>query len=148
MPYFQQAVPGTNYYVEDEFNSHINKINSKLSVFHLNIKSLNCHHKELVTYLQLLDLKFDCIFLLEVWSGNLNSYKSIFQGYIMIFAEPVNNNIGGVALFIKNNYKTPERKDLKIAYSTKVKIEDLWVEIVNNNGEKHIIKCDILSSWG
>ena len=57
----------------------------------------------------------------------------------MIFAEPVNNNIGGVALFIKNNYKTPERKDLKIAYSTKVKIEDLWVEIVNNNGEKHII---------
>ena len=48
VPYFQQAVPGSNYYVEDKFNSHINKINSKLSVFHLNIRSLNCHHKELV----------------------------------------------------------------------------------------------------
>ena len=45
VPYFQQAVPGSNYYVEDEFNSHINKINSKLSAFHLNVRSLNCHHK-------------------------------------------------------------------------------------------------------
>ena len=52
-------------------------------------------------------------------------YKSIFQDYIMIFAEPVNNNVGGVAMFTKNNYKISERNDLKIAYSTKVKIEDL-----------------------
>ena len=132
-------MPGSNYYVEDEFNSHINKINTKLSVFHLNIRSLNCHYKELVTYLQLLDLKFDCICLSEVWSTNLNSYKSIFQDYIMIFVEPVNNNVGGVAMFIENNYKISERKDLKIAYSTKVKIEDLWIEIANDNGEKHII---------
>ena len=43
----------------------------------------------------------------------------------MIFAEPVNNNVGEVAMFIKNHYKISERKDFKIAYS----IEDLWVEI-------------------
>ena len=79
VPYFQQAVPGSNYYVDHEFNFHINRINSKSSVFHLNIRSLNCHHK------------------------------------------------------------ISERNDLKIAYSTKVKIEDLWVEIANDNGEKHII---------
>ena len=57
----------------------------------------------------------------------------------MILAEPVNNNVGGVAMFIKNNYKISERKDLKIAYSTKVKLEDLWVEIANDNGEQHVI---------
>ena len=113
MPYFQQVVPGSNYYLEDEFNSHINKINPKLSVFHSNIRSLSCHHKELVTYLQVLDLKFDCICLWEVWSTNLNSYKSIFQDYIVMFAEPVNNSVGGVAIFIKNNYKISERKRLK-----------------------------------
>ena len=32
VPYFQQAVPGSNYYVDDEINSHINKINSKLEI--------------------------------------------------------------------------------------------------------------------
>ena len=42
-------------------------------------------------------------------------------------------------MFIKKNYKVSEKKDLKIAYSTKVKIEDLWVEIINDSGEKHII---------
>ena len=65
----------------------------------------------------------------------------------MIFAEPVNNNVDGVTMFLKNKYKISERKDLKIAYSTKVKIEDLWVEIANSNDEKHN-KCDISSSWG
>ena len=140
-------MPGSNYYVEDEFNSHTNKINSKLSVFHFNIKSLNCHHKE-----QLLNLKFDFICLWEVWSTNLNFYKSIFQDYIMIFAEPVNNNVGGVAMFIRNNYKISERKDFKIAYSTKVKLEDLWVEIANdiwrNRWRKAHNKCNISSSRG
>ena len=46
--YFQQTIPGSNYYVEDEFNSYTNKIEPKFSVFHLNIRSLNCHHKELI----------------------------------------------------------------------------------------------------
>ena len=95
--------------------------------------------KKLVTYPQLLDLKFDCICLSEVWSINLNSYKSVFQDYIVIFAEPINNNVGGVAMFIKNSSKISERKGFKIAYSTKVKIEDPWVELTNDNGEKHII---------
>ena len=88
VPCFQQAVPRSNHYVEDEFNSYISKINPKFSVFHLNIRSLNCHHKELVTYLQLLDLKFDCICLSDVWSTNLNSYKSIFKDYRAILAKP------------------------------------------------------------
>ena len=50
VPYFQQTTPGSNYYVEDEFNSYTNKIKPKFSVFHSNIKSLNCHHKELIAY--------------------------------------------------------------------------------------------------
>ena len=140
VPYFQQVVPGSSYYAEDEFNSYVSKINPEFSIFSPKcIRSLNCHHKKLVTYLQLLDLKFDCICLSEVWSTNLNSYKSIFQDYIPFFAEPINNNVGGVTMFIKNIYKVSERKDLKIAYSAKVKIEDLWVEITNDNDKKHVI---------
>ena len=42
-------------------------------------------------------------------------------------------------MFIKSIYKVLERKDLKITYSAKVKIEDLWVEITNDNGEKYVI---------
>ena len=139
IPYFQQTIPGSNDYVEDEFNSYTSKLNSKFSLFHLNIRSLNCHHKEFIAYLQLLNLKFDCICLSEVWSTNLNSYQSIFRGYIPFFAEPVDSNVGGVAMFIENTYKVSEKSELKIPYSSKNKVEDLWVEIVNEIGEKHIV---------
>ena len=105
IPYFANSVPGSNYYIEDEFNSYINKIRPRFSVFHLNIRSLNCHCKELIAYLHLLILRFDCICLSEVWSTNLKSYQSIFQDYIPFFKEPIDNNVGRVAMFVKNDYK-------------------------------------------
>ena len=57
--YFQPIMLGSNYYVGDEFNSYTEKLDTKFSV--LNIRSLNCQHKEIIAYLQLLNLKFDCI---------------------------------------------------------------------------------------
>ena len=36
--YFANSVPGSNYYIEDGFNSYINKIRPSFSVFHLNIR--------------------------------------------------------------------------------------------------------------
>ena len=139
IPYLQQTIPGTNYYVEDELNSYTDKLNTKFSVFHLNIRSLNCHHKELIAYLQLLNVKFDCICLSEVWITNLDLYQSIFEDYMPFFAEPINTNVGGVAMFVKNKYKICERKELKIPNSSKVKVEDLWIEITNNFGDKYIV---------
>ena len=69
----------------------------------------------------------------------MNSYQSIFRDYIPFFAEPVDSNISGVAMFIKNTYKVCEKPELKIPYSSKNKVEDLWAEIVNEIGEKHIV---------
>ena len=118
-------MPGTSYYVEDEFNSYTDKLNTKLSVFHLNIRSLNCHHKELIAYLQLLNVKLYYICLSEVLTTNLGLYESIFEDYIPFFAEPVDTNVGGVAMFVKNKYKICERKEFKILNSSKVKVENL-----------------------
>ena len=87
----------------------------------------------------LLNLKFDCICLSEVWSINLKSYQSIFQDYIPFFVEPIDNKVGGVAMFVKNDYKVCEMNELKIPYSSKVRVEDLWVEVTNNFGEKHMV---------
>ena len=38
IPYFANSVPGSNYYIEDGFNSYINKIRPSFFVFHLNIR--------------------------------------------------------------------------------------------------------------
>ena len=76
----------SNYYVEDEFYSYTKKLNTKFSVFQLNIRSLNYHHKEIVAYLQLLNFTLlDCICLTEVWKTSLNPYQSIFEDYMPFF---------------------------------------------------------------
>ena len=97
------------------------------------------HHKELIAYLQLLNVKFDCICLSEVWTTNSDLYQSIFEDYIPFFAEPIDTNICGVAMFVKNKFKICERKELKMLNSLKVKVEDLWIEITNNFGDNHIV---------
>ena len=93
----------------------------------------------MIAYLQLLNVKFDCICLSEVWTTNLDLYQSIFEDYIPFFAEPVDTNVGGVAMFIKNKYKICERKEFKILSSSKVKVDDLGIEITNNFGTKCIV---------
>ena len=52
---FSQVGINCEYFIEDEFNSKLKDHNdSRFSIFHLNIRSLNCHHKELKVYLSLL----------------------------------------------------------------------------------------------
>ena len=89
----------------------------------------------MLAFLHLLNLKFDCICLSEVWSTNLKSYESIFQDYIPFLGEPIDSKVGGVASFVKNDYKVCQINELKIPYSSKVRVEDMWVEITNKVGE-------------
>ena len=48
---FSNGVCQNKYFTEDEFNHLTYKINPKFSVFHLNIRSLNCNQGELIAYL-------------------------------------------------------------------------------------------------
>ena len=104
---FSQVGLDCKYYVEEEFNAELKNYNdSNFSIFHINIRSLNKHHKELVTYLSLLNLKFDCICLMEIWNYNLEFYKDIFPNYVSHFEPPKGNTkIGGAGIFIKRNLK-------------------------------------------
>ena len=145
-PYFHQVGIDSEYFTGDEFNSHVKNSNMKLSIFHVNNRSLNKHHNDLIIYLSMLDTKFDVICLSEIWSNNLEFYKAIFPDYIAHFQSPTDTHVGRVALFIKNENKTTERKDLKIVNSDAVKVEDLWFEVTNtslnngkrdNSGDKH-----------
>ena len=145
--YINQISPFSNgncqnkYFTEDEFNHLTNKIHPKFSVFHLNIRSLNCNHGELIAYLQVLNNKFDCICLSEIWNYNLEFYNNILPGYTAYFDKVQDSNIGGVAVFVKSSLKVSEREDLKIINSEheKVKTENLWLEIVKSTGAKFVV---------
>jgi len=55
-----------DYYTEDHFNSKVRGISKEcvdISLFHLNIRSLNANHRGLCQYLEMLSLDFDVIVL-------------------------------------------------------------------------------------
>jgi len=55
----------------------INSDNRALSVFHLNIRSLNSSWRSLCKFLELLNFKFDVIVLTEICAYNITYYHSI-----------------------------------------------------------------------
>ena len=91
---FSNRVCHNKYFTEDEFNHLTYKINPKFSVFHLNIRSLKCNHGEVIAYLQVLNNKFDCISLSEIWNYNFDFYNNILLGYTAYFDKVQDSNIG------------------------------------------------------
>ena len=129
-----------NYVTDIDFNRKVSSITKliDLSVIHLNIRSLNCNHRALSQFLELLIIKFDVIILSEIWSTNIDFYCNIFSGYTFHYDVPKDTHIGGIGLFIKNTFIQHERPDYKIP-STKInQNENIWYEISKNN-KKFII---------
>jgi len=81
-----------DYLTETEFNNkYASKLDNgsiSLSVFHLNIRSLNSNHRKLCQFLQLLCIHFNIIVLTEIWSTNITFYCNILPGYNFHYSLP------------------------------------------------------------
>jgi len=128
-----------NYYTCEEFNNKFAKLKSlaELSIFHVNIRSLNSKIREFCTLIHLLEIEFDVIILSEIWSYNLNFYQDILKGYVLFFELPLSSSIGGVGMFVKTSLYPKLRCDLNLP-SSSVKCECLFLEIIKNNS-KYIV---------
>jgi hypothetical protein len=132
---------GFAYYTDDEFNSNLSNSSATridLSVFHLNIRSLNKNREELYSLLYSLDIEFDVIILSEVWNCNLELYHNVFKGYTFHYDTPTLSRVGGVGVFVKNCYSCHVISSLKIENSVDVNVENVWIEI-SKKGCKYIV---------
>ena len=75
--------------------------NIKLSVFHLNIRSLNKNCHGLVQLLQLYNIEFDILILSEIWNFNLEFYRQLFKNYNFYYSAPSEGKVGGVGMYVK-----------------------------------------------
>ena len=123
------------YYTCEHFNNNVMKYKSKfeLSIFHLNIRSLNSKQRSFCQFINLLDVDFDIIVLSEIWTYNLDYYQNILDGYTLYTDLPSNSNIGGLGMFIKKTLNCKLRNDLSLSARTDVKVENLWFEIEKNH---------------
>ena len=90
-----------DYYFEDKLRCKLyKKDESRLSLFHLNVKSIPKHYDEMDLYLKSLEFKFSFIGLTEIW---LNIDKEKFydlNGYTSVSRYRKDRKGGGVSLHI------------------------------------------------
>ena len=111
--------PNCKYYDISSF-AKLNKNKNKISMFHLNIASLNKHKDELTTLLQMMKHSFDFLALTETKIKFNNPISNVdLDGYIS-FSTPTCSEKGGAILYIKDHYTTKRRVDLEnILYKDK-----------------------------
>ena len=129
------------YCTDTEFNNLLcskDVRNIELSIFHLNIRSLNRNHRGLIHLLQLIDHNFDVIVLSEIWKYNLEFYRSILKSYIFYYVEPQNSNVGGVGMFIKNKFNCVELNNFNLPSTSTAMVESLWLELTCDS-KKYIV---------
>ena len=83
--------PESSNNVIKDFHSHCN-----LSIFHVNIRSINANYMKLLDLLDIYNHKFDLILLSEIWSTNLTFFDNIFPKYKFIPCPPSIQKAGGV----------------------------------------------------
>ena len=124
-----------NYYTEDEFNLRIKSFaKCNISTFHLNIRKLGLHRNELIAFLSMLNISYDCIILTEVGKCSESYIKALFPEYESFYDLPLENNYGGVAIFIKSEYNPIECdfKMIKSCTCTRCNYENVYVEFTKN----------------
>ena len=131
------------YFSGKSFNTHTSKIeeNTSLSIFTLNIRSLNRNSNELNILLSQLTLKFDFLCLTEIWDSNLTFMAKIFPGYKCKYVPPKSSKCGGVALFYRQNYKVEINNDLQLNSNKDdiIDVDEIWLNTETENGIKSTI---------
>ena len=123
-----------NYCSADEFDGLCNNMTSniELSIFHLNIRSLNKNSSELFQFLQSFKLDFDILVLSEIWSYNVDLYSTLFAGYSFYYDLPLFGSVGGVGIYVKNTIRHNRLDTLKIPSTCDCSVENIWLEISTN----------------
>ena len=133
------------YYSMQDFNNRNDIIECKsnpkaFSALHCNIRSLSANFDCLLNMLHGLNLSFPLIGLSEtkfLKDKDISSNVNI-AGYDLI-SEPSLSNAGGVAFYIKNNYRYTIRSELT---TSNPNLEALWIEILAE-GQPNLI-CGIV----
>ena len=125
---------GFRYCTESDFNDTHRCVKKPLdlSIFHMNIRSLNANQRGLIQVLCNLDLKFDIIVLSETGCTNINFYQNIFRGYTLFFDLPINTDVGGVGVFVNYDISAKLLPEYSLNNTGMIHLEILWLELVKN----------------
>jgi uncharacterized protein YlxP (DUF503 family) len=132
------ATLNCQYYDEEKFNN-ITHRNPKLTLFHINIRSLNANRRELQSLLSQLNTKFDVIAMSEIGNTNIEENIITFNMYEKYYQRS-ETKCGGSAILIKNNITViRERIDLKFKENENYQVESTWIECTSPTQKRTFI---------
>jgi hypothetical protein len=115
------------YYDDDSFNLMIKKLDSGLSLLHINLQSSFAKFGLLKAHLQNFNKRFDIIAISETGRNNLDYCSHLFEGYTFYYDAPISAK-GGAGLYIRDGSATVHRRfDLQL--NCPLFIENIWLEI-------------------
>ena len=126
-------IDNDKYLTIESLNNIANISKADISIFHLNIRSLNKHADELVNLITSLKADFDCICLTEIGATNLDMYASLLQGYVFHKIPPNNCSRGGVGIYIKTSLKLEDKPNLTVKCNEPC--ENKWVHLSKGKSE-------------
>ena len=68
----------------------------------------------------------------EIWKYNLEFYCKILKNYHFYYSPPVDTNVGGVGIFVKDTFVCNRLDHLNLPSTKDGVVENLWLEIINN----------------
>ena len=126
------------YYTVQDFKKL--SLEKTLNIYHANVNGLDSHFDNLHEFLSNEQTpKFDIINITETSQKIGENFKTnvMIEGYDFYCTETKSAK-GGTAIYIKNNYDSFERDDLKILNDD---FETVWIEIKNKNNKNIICGC-------
>ena len=127
------------YNIEEMSNLKDSINNNSLSLFHLNISSLNKHIDNLEHLLTTSNVNFDVIGISETRITDSSSASKLkLNDYSQEFC-PTESNAGGTAIYVKNSRPYKPRHDLNIHKPHH--LESTFIELINPKKTNVIIGC-------
>ncbi len=125
---------GTEDFAKAKFNPA-----KTLSIFHLNIHSMELHSEGLNCLLNMINHHFDflCISESKIRKGINPKVNIDLPGYQPPEGTPTEANKGGVLIYVKQGINYKPRPDLNIYKSRE--LESFFIEVIDDNGPNFIV---------
>ena len=113
-----------------------NIICSRMSLFHVNIRSVTKNIQNLLNYLHTTESQFTVVALTETWLNDSNCSLYNLPGYNNFGLTRCNRIGGGVSIYIKQSFVCKERVEF---HACNEHYESLFIEIMQSTGNNTIV---------
>ena len=120
------------YYMEEEFSMVLRNLynicptENRLSLCHINIRSLQANLHSFEKYLENIDIKFSCVAVAETWLQDHNCALYNLNGYELIENHRQTRRVGGMGIYLKEDIPFLIRSDIVLPDGI---IESVFIEI-------------------